>query len=88
MACRLRSDPTGWTTLRSDPTGWTTAGAGAVPLSGPAPSASAAEPGPQATAPEGKLTQSQNPKDATMDNPQETFKGLLRDYMPYIPVGQ
>jgi len=36
-ACRLRSDPTGWTTLRSDPTGWTTAGAGAVPLSGPAP---------------------------------------------------
>jgi hypothetical protein len=27
MACRLRSDPTGWTT------------AGAVPLSGPAPSA-------------------------------------------------
>jgi hypothetical protein len=33
--CRLRSDPTGWTTLRSDPTGWTTAGAGAVALSGP-----------------------------------------------------
>nr|CAG8544364.1 8120_t:CDS:2 [Entrophospora candida] len=38
--CRLRSDPTGWTTLRSDPTGWTTAGAGAVPLSGPAPDGS------------------------------------------------
>jgi len=39
-SCRLRSDPTGWTTLRSDPTGWTTAGAGAVALSGPAPDGS------------------------------------------------